>query len=251
MGREEEQPDRSVELKLREVREVTIIDIDGRIDLNASELIELVGWLLKRGKTKILLNFEEVELLDHNGLSVLAIAYKNVKNHDGVLKFVAVPLHVEKLLRITQLLDVFELHEQEKLAIESFYETAPQTTLPPYRRRFKRLDVASFPVHFMPEYRKDEEQFFEGKAISLGGEGLFLHAQKIYPLKTELILRLHLPTLTTPFAVQGVVIWIADKELQPHASPGMGIQFRQLDSKQQKILVDFIDRNLVQRSGNV
>ncbi|MBI4436905.1 MAG: anti-sigma factor antagonist [Candidatus Omnitrophica bacterium] len=251
MDREEERPDRSVELKVREVKEITIIDIDGRIDLNASELIELIGWLLKRGKTKILLNFEEVELLDYSGLSVLAIAYKNVKNHDGVLKFVAVPLHIEKLLRITQLLDVFELHEQEKLAIESFYETAPQTSLSPLRRRFKRLEVVSVPVHFLPEYRKDEENFFEGKATNLGGEGLFLHAQKIYPLKTELALKLQLPNLQTPLLVQGMVIWIADKELQPHASPGMGIQFKQLDTKQQKILVDFIDRNLVQRSGNV
>ena len=241
-------PDSSIELKLREAKDVTIIDIEGRIDLSASELIELIGWLLKRGKKKILLNFEHVDALDYSGLSVIAIAYKNVRNHEGILKFVAVPLHIEKLFRIAQLLDVFELHKEEGIAIKSFSETTSQPSLPPLRRRFKRLDVVSIAVRFVPVYRKDDP-LFEGKATNLGGEGLFLYAQKSYPLNTELILELHVPKETSPLTVQGTVVWLADKDLQPHNFPGMGIQFKKLDSMQQKQLIEFIDRNVVQRSG--
>ena len=244
----EKKPNPSLELKLREVKGVMIIDIEGRIDLNASELIELVGWLTKRGKKRILLNFEQVEVLDYSGLSVLAIAYKNVRNHEGILKFVAVPLHIEKLLRIAQLLDVFELHQQEELALASFEETASQPSLPPLRRRFKRLEVSNITVRFLPVYRKEDSPF-EGKAFDLGGEGLFLYAQKIFPLNTELILELHFTKEDSPFVVQGAVIWHADKELQPHAFPGMGIRFKELDSKQQKLLIDFIARNVTQSSG--
>ena len=208
----EKKPNPSLELKLREVKGVMVIDIEGRIDLNASELIELVGWLTKRGKKRILLNFEQVEVLDYSGLSVLAIAYKNVRNHEGILKFVAVPLHIEKLLRIAQLLDVFELHPQEELALASFEEMESQPSLPPLRRRFKRLEVSNITVRFLPVYRK-EDPLFEGKAFNLGGEGLFLYAQKIFPLNTELILELHFAKEDSPLVVQGTVIWHADKEL--------------------------------------
>lgn len=244
----EKKPNSSLDLKLREAKEITIIDIEGRIDLNASELIELVGWLLKRGKKKILLNFEHVDALDYSGLSVLAIAYKNVRNHEGILKFVSVPLHIEKLLRIAQLLDVFELHQEEEVALSSFNETRFQPHLPPLRRRFKRLEVVNIAVRYLPVYRKGDP-FLEGKAFNLGGEGLFLYAQKVFPLNTELILELHFPKENLPFVTEGTVAWLADKELQPHNFPGMGVQFKKLDSKQQKLLIEFIDRNVVQRSG--
>ncbi len=240
-------PDSSIELKLRDVKDVAIVDIEGRIDLSASELIELTGWLLKRGKRKILFNFEHVDTLDYSGLSVLAIAYKNVRNHEGVLKFVAVPLHIQKLFRIAQLLDVFELHQEEGIALSSFNETRFEP-LPPLRRRFKRLEVVNITVRFLPVYRK-EDPFFEGKATNLGGEGLFLYASKIFPLNTDLILELHFPKESSPFTIQGTVIWLADKELQPHDFPGMGVRFKKLDLKQQKQLIEFIDRNVVQRSG--
>lgn len=237
----------SLELKLREVKGVMVIDLEGRLDLNASELIELIGWLLKRGKKKILLNFEQVELLDYSGLSVLAISYKNVQNHEGLLKFVAVPLHIEKLLRIAQLLEIFELYETLEMAIASFNRKDTSLSLPPLRRRFKRLGISNIAVSFVPAYRK-EDPFFEGKAVNLGGEGLFLHAQKIFPLHTELILQLHLEKGEGRLTVKGVVIWLADKELQPHHYPGMGVRFHQLESDQQKRLIDFIDRNITQRS---
>lgn len=243
----DKKPNSSLDLKLREAKDVTLIDIEGRIDLNASELIELIGWLMKRGKKKILLNFENVEVLDYSGLTVLAIAYKNVRNHGGVLKFVAVPLHIEKLLRIAQLLDIFELHRKEEQAITSFDQTAKQPSLPPLRRRFRRLEGASIKVLYLPIYRR-EDPFFEGKAINLGGEGVFLYAQKVFPLNTELILHLYLVKDQPPFVAQGTVIWLADKELQPHTFPGMGIQFKTLDATQQKYLIEYIDRNVTQRS---
>ncbi len=237
-----------LQLKFRETKNVTVIDIEGRIDLNASELIELVGWLLKRGKRRILLNFERVELMDYHGLSILAVAYKNVRNHDGIMKFVYVPLHIEKVFQIAQLLDVFELHEDENRAVESFHRKPDKAWLPHMRRRFRRLEGMSLRVRFIPVYRKGDP-FFEGKAIDLGGEGLFLYAEKTFPLNTELSMELEFEPDTPPFTANGVVIWHTDRELQPQKSPGMGIQFKQLDANQQKRLIDFIDRNLVQRSG--
>lgn len=65
-------------IRVREVENVSILDIDGNVDINSSEIIETVGWLINTGKLYILLNLENVDLVDYSGLSVLAIAYKNV-----------------------------------------------------------------------------------------------------------------------------------------------------------------------------
>ena len=46
----------------------------------------------------------------------------------------------------------------------------------------------------------------------------------------------------------GRVIWLADKELQPHAYPGMGVEFVNLDKHTQTKIIDFIDKHLVLRS---
>ena len=234
-------------MKLREVRDITVIDIEGRIDINASELIELIGWLLKRGKTKLLLNMERVDLVDYSGLSVLAIAYKNVRNHKGILKFVAVPFHIVKLMRVAQLTDVFELHEEERLAVESFDQPVPEILNKPLRRRYRRLEVANIPVQFLTQ-RKEEKILYDGKAMNLGGEGLLLCCQDIFPLKTEVTLQLELSHTEPPLEVKGQVIWIADKELQPHYFPGMGIQFHPLSPDTEKRLFEFIDRHITQRS---
>ncbi|MFH1857722.1 MAG: PilZ domain-containing protein [Candidatus Omnitrophota bacterium] len=238
----------SLGLRFREVKGVIVIDMEGQIDLNASELIELIGWLLKRGKRKIVLNFEQVDLLDYHGLSVLAIAYKNVINHEGRMKFIAVPLHIEKLFHISHLLEVFELHESLEIALGSFDEKKPSVQLLPLRRRFKRLEISNFDVHYIPVYRKGDPTF-EGKAVNLGGEGLFLHAKKVFPLNTELLLELQLGKESPPVSLRGMVIWHADQELQPHQYPGMGIQFSRLDTHQQQQLITFIERNMTQRSG--
>ena len=240
--------ERSLELKLREIRDITVIDIEGRIDLNASELIELVGWLLKRGKAKLLFNMERVDLVDYSGLSVLAITYKNVRNHKGTLKFVAVPFHIVKLMRVAQLTDIFELHEEERLAVESFDQPVPEILNKQLRRRYRRLEVANIPLQFVPSNREAEGDFFDGKAMNLGGEGLLLLSQKIFPLKTEMTLHLQLSPTEPPLAVKGQVIWIADKELQPHYFPGMGIQLHQLSPETEKRLFEFIDRHITQRS---
>ena len=245
---EGEERSRSLEMKLREVRDITVIDVEGRIDINASELIELIGWLLKRGKTKLLLNLERVDSMDYSGLSVLAIVFKNVRNHSGILKFVGVPFHIVKLMRVAQLTDVFELHEEERMAVESFDQPPPDILNKPLRRRFRRLELANIPVQYIPSHREKDGDLLEAKAMNLGGEGLLLYSQKIFPLKTEMTLQLKVSPSEPPLVVKGRVIWIADKELQPHYFPGMGIQFDHLPPETEKRLFEFIDRHIIQRS---
>ena len=134
------------------------------------------------------------------------------------------------------------------MAVASFDEIAPDVLSKPLRRRFRRLEVANIPVRFSSSSRKGEGELLVGKAMNLGGEGLLLFSEQIFPLKTELTLHLELSPSEPLLVVTGQVIWIADKELQPHYFPGMGVQFHRLDEKSERRLFEFIDRHITQRS---
>ena len=49
-------------IRLREERGISIIDIDGNIDINSSDIVEATGFFVNSGKINILLNFENLQL---------------------------------------------------------------------------------------------------------------------------------------------------------------------------------------------
>ena len=126
-------------IRIREQESIHILDIDGRIDINSSELIEMVGWLVNSGKVNIIFNFENVDIIDYNGLSILAISYKNIINHKGKLKLLNVPLSAVEMLKVAKLDAIFELYTDEETAIRSFSESEAEKMH--LRRKFPRLDI--------------------------------------------------------------------------------------------------------------
>ncbi|MFA4993566.1 MAG: hypothetical protein WC571_06330, partial [Candidatus Omnitrophota bacterium] len=44
--------------------------------------------------------------------------------------------------------------------------------------------------------------------------------------------------------LEASVVWIPDKEVQPHEYPGIGVEFRNICADVQQKLIDFIERNL-------
>lgn len=237
-----------MEIKIRESQDITILDIEGRVDINASEFVETVGWLLKNNKLKLLCNFENVELVDYSGLSILAIAYKNVINHNGIMKFCNVGMHIRELFRIVQMDRIFQYYGSEKDALAGFDEKILELERRPLRRRFKRLEI-NITVDFKPiKARGREAQSYTGKVINISGAGLFIYTPHILPIRTVLSLEISLPKELAPLEMEGMVIWVADKNLQSYCYPGMGVQFINVDSQKQKELLDFIDRNVTHRS---
>ena len=232
----------------RQANNISIVDIEGRIDINSSEIIETVGWLIKSRKTDILLNFDKVDLVDYSGVSILAIAYKNVMNHKGKMKFCSVALHIEELFKLVRLDSIFEIYKDELTALKTFHYESP-IDKKPVRRRFKRLDV-----HIIAELRSKKKLktagniWYRGKVLDLSGEGLFLYAKKSFPLGTKIELRINLRD-KKPFEVEGTVIWLADKTLQPQSYPGMGIHFKKLRKHDQDRVLTFINKHLTSRSA--
>jgi anti-sigma B factor antagonist len=106
----------------RDVGDVTIIDLDGRITLGEGSnlLRDLVRERLAKGRRKILLNMSTVNYVDSTGLGELVSAYRFIKGEGGELKLLGINKKVTDLLQITKLYTVFDIHNDEGQAIVSF-----------------------------------------------------------------------------------------------------------------------------------
>ena len=112
----------SVKLSTRQVGDVTVIDASGRITLGegASNFRDSIRDLAAKGNKKLLLNLGDVSYIDSSGIGELVSGFTTVTNSGGVLKLVGLNKRVKDLLQITKLYSVFEVFDDEALALRSF-----------------------------------------------------------------------------------------------------------------------------------
>ena len=112
----------SVKLNTRQVGDVTVIDVSGRITLGegSSTLRDALRELAGKGQKKILLNLGEVSYIDSSGIGELVSGFTSVTNSGGQLKLLNLTKRVKDLLQITKLYTVFDVHESEASAVRSF-----------------------------------------------------------------------------------------------------------------------------------
>ena len=101
---------------------VQIIKLEGKITIGAGDvqLRDLILSSLDEGNNKILLDMAGVTTLDSSGIGELVGAYTTVANRGGKLKLLHLPIKVKDLLHVTQLITVFEVHDDETSGIASF-----------------------------------------------------------------------------------------------------------------------------------
>jgi anti-sigma B factor antagonist len=112
----------SVKLNIRQVGDVSLVDVAGRITLGegSSTLRDSVREMVSKGQKKILLNLGEVSYIDSSGIGELVSAFTTVTNGGGQLKLLNLTKRVRDLLQITKLYTVFDVHDSEVSAIRSF-----------------------------------------------------------------------------------------------------------------------------------
>ena len=110
----------------RQFGSITVVDLRGSIDLGEASLTlrRTIRDLVESARTKIILNFSQVNSMDSAGVGELAGAYVPVKSKGGEPKFLNPTKKVHDMLKITQLDRVFEVYVDEQTAIRSFYESA-------------------------------------------------------------------------------------------------------------------------------
>ena len=126
----------SLKYDVRQTRDVTILDLNGRLSLGEAlafgpgsglVLSETIRELTKKDQKKILLNLAGVTYVDSSGVGQLVGALTTARNQSGDIKLLKPSVHVLDLLKTTKLDGVFDIHEDETAAIQSFSRGAGAT----------------------------------------------------------------------------------------------------------------------------
>jgi anti-sigma B factor antagonist len=112
----------SLKATSREIGNVTVIDMDGRITLGEGSALlrDLIHENLSKGQRHILLNLAGINYIDSSGLGELVSGYRLIKSEGGEVKLLNLNKKVTDLLQITKLYTVFDIHTQEDQALASF-----------------------------------------------------------------------------------------------------------------------------------
>ncbi len=111
-----------VKISTREIDDVNVIDVSGRITLGdeTSALRKAVRDAIAQGKKKIVLNLADVSYIDSSGVGELVASYTAVRHAGGELKLLNLTKKVHDLLQVTKLYTIFDIKDDEFMAVKSF-----------------------------------------------------------------------------------------------------------------------------------
>jgi anti-sigma B factor antagonist len=83
--------------------------------------------LVEKGEKRVLLNLAEVSSIDSSGLGELVGGYTTLERNGGEMKLMHLTDSVAELMMITKLLTVFDVFENEEIAVASFGSSSSET----------------------------------------------------------------------------------------------------------------------------
>ena len=114
----------SMEIRVRTVGEVAILEVTGRMVLTEGEtdslLRDRVADLIAQGHRHIVVTLSQVTQVDTSGLKQLLAAHLAVTRLGGQLRLANPTKRIRGLLGITRLNTLFEMFDSEQAAIDSF-----------------------------------------------------------------------------------------------------------------------------------
>ena len=115
----------SMKISQREVRGVTILDLEGRLVMEdgVPQLVEHLNALIRQARRRILLNFDKVTYLDSAGVGAIAWKFATARRRDVDVKLLNLRRKSHNVLKTTRLLTVLKAFESEDEAIDSFADT--------------------------------------------------------------------------------------------------------------------------------
>ncbi len=111
-----------MELKTKKVDNVVEIFLSGRLDVHLSAEIEKeINNIIQNQPDKhLLLNLKEVEYMSSSGLRIFVSTMRILKESKRKLKLCNMNSAVKKIFEVVELMDMFDIHENEDDAIKSF-----------------------------------------------------------------------------------------------------------------------------------
>ena len=101
---------------------VVIIDVAGRLSAGEAGLLfrRVFQRCIAEGSEKFLVNLGEVSYIDSSGLGELITSHTSLRNRGGSVKLLNPNKRIRDLLKMTKLLNIFEIFEDETAAVSSF-----------------------------------------------------------------------------------------------------------------------------------
>jgi anti-sigma B factor antagonist len=111
-----------MKINTREDGPVTVVSVEGDLVLGEPETTfkRVLTDLIDEGQVNLIVDLGKVHLLDSSGLGALVQALTAAQKEGGQTKLLHVGPRIRKLLEITKLESVFEVFEDEELAVASF-----------------------------------------------------------------------------------------------------------------------------------
>ena len=111
-----------MEITKRKVGEVAIFDLSGKLTIGKGDVIlrETLVEELENGGKQVLINLDAVTTIDSSGLGELIRSKVTATSHEAEVKLLHVNIKARKLLTMAQLVGVFEMFDDEELAVASF-----------------------------------------------------------------------------------------------------------------------------------
>jgi len=121
----------ALKCSVRDVGDVAVLDLEGSLSLaerqgDSSIVIERVRGLIDGGKKKIVLNFAKLSYMDSAGIGQLIGTLTTTRSRGAQINVMKPSRDIRKLLELTQLNKVMEVHEDEESAVRALHKgTAP------------------------------------------------------------------------------------------------------------------------------
>lgn len=114
-------------MKMRQVGSVAIIAPKGYLTGGdeTDELQQTIQNLADGGNKSLIVNLGDTQHLNSTALGVLIQAHTNYVRRSGQMKLCSVDKKIENIFVITKLSLVFDVYQNEELAIASFAESKP------------------------------------------------------------------------------------------------------------------------------
>ena len=111
-----------MKVRERQIRDVTILDISGRITLGdgTALLRDTTRGLISQGKKNLLLNLSQVPHMDSSGIAELVSAFTAARREGGDVKLLKLTKKVRDTVEIVHLGSIFELFDDEAAALKAF-----------------------------------------------------------------------------------------------------------------------------------
>ena len=111
-----------MKVDVRHVDDVIIVDLEGRLVMGVGDelLRDVMYELLAENWKKILLNLRAVTSMDSSGIGEVVSSWKLAKRFGASVKLLRPGPHIQRTLRLTQLLPLLEVYDDEEEAVASF-----------------------------------------------------------------------------------------------------------------------------------